>query len=140
MKYLNGIESAKRYLWAVALAGLMSLPVLGGVTVAFGQAVQDSIEGTIEVTENADLKALAEITPEQAREAALAEVPGAEFEEGELDEEGGFLVYEVELTEGSEEVDVLVDAGSGEVLLVERESEEEDDEREDEDDGWFGDE
>ena len=39
----------------------------------------------------------------------------------DLDEEDGFLVYDVDLRTDTEEVDVTVDAGSGAVLRIERE-------------------
>lgn len=104
----------------VLVLGLASLPVLGYT--AFGQAVGDKpIKGTIPVEKGVKESALmdmAKITLEQARDAALAAVPGATFKEGDLETEDGFLVYEIELIENGKEVDVLVDAGDASVLEV----------------------
>lgn len=105
--------------WMLVLA-LVALPLLGWS--AYAQVASEaSIRGTIPVTEGADLQALAQITLEEARAAALAAVPGATFAEGELEEEDGYLVYDVELTQNGEEVEVTVDAGDASVLDVERE-------------------
>ena len=46
--------------------------------------------------------------------------PGATVTGLDLDEEDGYLVYDVELTQDRTEFDVVVDAGSGEVLCSER--------------------
>jgi hypothetical protein len=125
MKYVSGWRKHP-----VLAAALGSLSVFGFSTAAYGQeAVEGPARGTIRVAGEADLQALAKITPEQARDAALAEVPGATFSEGELEEEDGYLVYEIELVADEKEVDVVVDAGNGAVLRVER--------GEDEKDGWF---
>ena len=53
-------------------------------------------------------------------------VPGATVTDVDLDEEDGFLVYEIDLWQdggpgaGPVEFDVTVDAGSGDVLCTER--------------------
>lgn len=79
-----------------------------------------------------------DITPGEARAAALEAYPGATVDEVELEddeEEYAGLVYEVELTlTGGEEVEVIVDAETGEVLATEREDDEDDDGNEDDDD------
>lgn len=61
--------------------------------------------------EQAQLQALARITPEQAKQAALAAVPGT-VSSVKLGDENGSLVYEVII--GNTEV--KVDAGNGKVL------------------------
>ena len=70
-------------------------------------------EGVSEADEQAALAGLATITPEQARDAALAANPGATAVKVELDNENGALVYSVELDNG---LDVKVDAGSAALL------------------------
>lgn len=71
--------------------------------------------------EAAALEGLATITPEEAEAAALAAVPGT-ASEVELDDEDGFVVYEIEVNAADGSVtEVLVDAGDGSVLAQEAE-------------------
>jgi len=72
-------------------------------------------EGMSEADEATALAGLATITPEQAKDAALAANPGATVIKVELDNENGALVYSVELDNGA---DVKVDAGNGTVLYT----------------------
>jgi len=71
----------------------------------------------------------APVTPDQARAAAVAAVPGTVLEV-EREAEGGRTVYEVEVrpTSGGPVVEVLVDASSGAVLSTAGD-----------DNDWFGD-
>ena len=100
------------------------------------------IRGTIHVERGADLASLAKISAAEARLAALKAFPGADIDEVELENEDGFLVYEVELTTNGEEMEVLIDAGDGSLLKSEREDDDDegDDtmehEDDDEDDGY----
>lgn len=73
-------------------------------------AEQPGVELT-EAQEQAQYAKLAKISPEQAKQAALAVVPGT-VTSVELDDEDGFLVYEVVI--GNKEV--IVDAGNAKVL------------------------
>lgn len=71
--------------------------------------------------EAAALEGLATITPEDATAAALAAVPGTAGA-AELEDEDGFVVYEVEVTAADGTVtEVIVDAGDGSVLAQEAE-------------------
>ncbi|MCG6957463.1 MAG: PepSY domain-containing protein, partial [Gemmatimonadetes bacterium] len=67
--------------------------------------------------EDSSLIARATVTDEAARAAALASVPGGQIVAGELEEEGGSLIYsydvKVEAQEGVQEVHV--DATTGKV-------------------------
>jgi uncharacterized membrane protein YkoI len=73
-------------------------------------------EGLSEADQAAALEALATITPAQARDAALAAVPGTAGSV-ELDNENGAVVYSVEITDSSGSIiDVKVDAGDGTIL------------------------
>ena len=79
------------------------------------------VEGTIPIAEDAAVTPdLARIAPGEAEAAALAAVPGGSVTGTELDEEDGFLVYEIDLLQNGAEVDVTVDAGSGEVVCTDR--------------------
>lgn len=119
-------RTVKRRKTLTLVLALVGLPLLAWT--AYAQvAPEEPIRGTIEVTEGADLQALAQITLDQARAAALAEVPGATFSEGELEEEDGYLIYDIELTQDGQEIEVAIDAGDGSVLEVEREDEDDDD-------------
>lgn len=89
----------------------------------YGASIQvpQSQDGDSETDEGSDespaLQAVAKITPVQARDAALAEFPGATVSSVELDNENGSLVYSVRLTDTSGKAwDVKIDAGDGRVL------------------------
>ncbi|OLV19600.1 PepSY domain-containing protein [Deinococcus marmoris] len=73
-------------------------------------AEQKGVEMT-DAQESAQYLKLAKITLDQARAAAQAAVPGT-VTSIKLDEEDGYLVYEVEI--GTQEV--IIDAGNGKVL------------------------
>jgi uncharacterized membrane protein YkoI len=77
--------------------------------------------------EDSSLIARATVTDEAARAAALASVPGGQITAGELEEEGGSLIYSYDVkVEGMEGVqEVHVDATTGKVIEVEHESSEE---------------
>ncbi len=64
---------------------------------------------------DAALQALAKITPEQAKAAALAAVPGTVVKV-DLDNENGNVVYSVEVQTANSATEVKVDAGNGKVL------------------------
>lgn len=74
-------------------------------------------EGMSEADETAALQSQAKISAADAEKAALAANPGTTVVKTELDNENGFLVYSVELSNGSE---VKVDAGNGTVLYTEQ--------------------
>lgn len=75
--------------------------------------------------ESAALRALAKITPEQARAEALKAVNG-EVQKVSLDNENGNLVYSVEVKTAGGTVDVKVDAGNGKVLAQDKGQDNED--------------
>jgi hypothetical protein len=86
-------------------------PYTSSVTVA------DS--GTDSEANDAALAGLAKISPDQAKAAALAAVPGTAGKV-ELENEDGNVVYGVEVTTASgSTMDVKVDAGNGKVLSQE---------------------
>lgn len=77
-------------------------------------------EGSIKVEtdDETTFPDLAKITSEEATEIALKECAG-DLLEVELEEENGYLVYEVEVVnENKEKVEILVDAGNGDILGV----------------------
>lgn len=114
-----------------SLKPLQSLAILALILV-FGSApavaqaeIQDDcdrIQGTVRVADDAQNTAdLARVTHEQAAEAAVAALPGATVQDTDLEEEDGFLVYEVDLLLDRQEYEAYVDAGTAEVLCMERE-------------------
>ncbi len=67
------------------------------------------------------------LTEAQAVEIALAEVPG-EVQEAELEREDGMHVYEIEiLTADGAEMDVEINADTGEIFEIEAEDVDDDD-------------
>ncbi len=76
--------------------------------------------GQNEQDEAAALQSQARITADQAKAAALAQLPGATVHAVALENENGSLVYSVQLTDAAGKVqDVKVDAGNARVLHVE---------------------
>ena len=77
--------------------------------------------GTIRIAADASVTLdRARVSEEAARAAALRAFPGTTVTDVDLDEEDGYLVYEVELTQDRTELDVVVDAGTARVLCAER--------------------
>ncbi len=75
-------------------------------------------KGENDAAEAAALKTAAKISPEQAKQSALAAVPGTAGAV-ELGNENGSVVYDVEVTANGVTTDVTVDAGNGKVLARE---------------------
>jgi uncharacterized membrane protein YkoI len=79
------------------------------VTVPPGQAAAEADEGS-------GLQGLAKITPDEAKAAALAAVPGSATKV-ELENEDGRVVYKVEVAGADgRQTDLEIDAGNGAVL------------------------
>ena len=79
------------------------------------------IKGTIAVADDSpDAMRLARISAEDAARTATASMPGSSVRDNDLDEEDGYLVYEVEIVKDHVEYDVIIDAGSGAILCTER--------------------
>lgn len=117
----------------IALAALVLAGVGATVVVAQNDSDDASIAGTVKLplgSRLGDLTDLASITRNEAIAAAQGELSATtDPSDVELEVENGFLVWEIEVA-GQE---VVVDAGSGEVLLIEsEEADDDDDETEDE--------
>ena len=110
-----------RVLLGVLLGVLVLAALAYGASLLWGPSDAECgpVAGTVRVADG-DRPALARISEDDARAAALVAVPPAAVVEVDLDEEDGFLVYEVALRHDREEFDVVVDAGTGEVLCTER--------------------
>jgi len=74
--------------------------------------------------EQAELKAQAKISKEQAQQTALAKIPGGTAKEGELEMEKGKLIWSFDIsTPDSKDItEVAVDAITGDVASVEKET------------------
>ena len=80
---------------------------------------KEADESKSEQDEANALAGLAKITADQAREAALAQFPGATVAKVKLDDENSSLVYNVQLTDASGKAqEVVVDAGNTKVLAT----------------------
>jgi uncharacterized membrane protein YkoI len=73
---------------------------------------------------NARLQAQAKITRQDAQKTALAKVPGGKVKEAELEEENGKLVWSFDiLSPGTKDItEVQVDAKTGEVVALDKET------------------
>ncbi len=105
--------------WIAGIAGsAMILTAAAAGTALASPDKNQPINGTIRVERQAEAEypAMAKIGMEQAMKAALAAVPGKVLK-AELDDENGFLVYEIEVVADNKNVmKVKVDAGDGKVL------------------------
>jgi len=116
------------FLLAVGTAGLSAQ-----TTTDAENEDQSSLEGSIRV-DHADLEALAKIGSEEAKEKALTALRSVTVEEVELEIANGYLVYDVEILLGTEnlELELVVDAGDGKILAVEVDAEDDEDDEDDE--------
>ncbi len=92
---------------------------LSGVVMAQYDA-NEIQHGTINVSghDEAAYPSLATVTFEQAAQKAIEAVPGSVLKT-QLEDENGFLVYEIEMvTPDLKVMEIKVDAGSGEVLAM----------------------
>ncbi len=126
------IPKTKKTIVGAAIASAALL--VGGLTVANAAIAGDgpTITGTIKAPPDANgpetpqseqaeidrLTSLATLTPEQAK-AAAEKVVGGAATSAEIDEEDGFVVYEVDVTTSASQLEVTVDAGSGAILAQE---------------------
>lgn len=94
----------KKWLIGAGIVGVLAVVVLAGGLVTGALAQGPGPAAPSQQTT---------ITPEQAKDAALAANPGTAVVNVDLDNDGGTPVYEVELDSGQ---DVLVDANSGAIL------------------------
>ncbi len=98
----------------------------GTITAPAGSGVENESAGNEAAEENesaqtGQIQGLAKIDGAAAEEAALGAVPG-QAKDIELENEGGFVVYEVEVAgDDSKLHEVVVDAGNGKVLAQETE-------------------
>ncbi|THJ65591.1 hypothetical protein E8P82_11435 [Arthrobacter echini] len=83
-------------------------------------SVPESATEVSDAEESAQLAKLATIDASAAEKAATASVPGSTVVSSELDEEDGFVVYEVDVKDGAGTVtEVTVDAGDAGILASE---------------------
>ena len=107
--------------WIAGIAG--SALILSLATTGVGLAksgTNEPIKGSIRVKRQAEAEfpALAKISMAQAMDAALAAVPGKVLK-AELDDENGFLLYEIEVVTANKTVmEIKVDAGDGKILAT----------------------
>jgi hypothetical protein len=95
----------------------------GGDNAPYTSSVTVADTGTDSDGNDAALAGLAKITPEQAKAAALASVPGTAGKV-ELENEDGNVVFGVEVTTATgSKMDVKVDAGNGKVLAQQADDE-----------------
>ena len=81
---------------------------------------------TEEMDSETTLQAQAKISKETAEQTALAKVPGGTIKEAEIEKEHGKLIWSFDITTpGSKDVtEVNIDAMTGDVVSVEKESSE----------------
>lgn len=133
-----------KILAAGALATVLTLGALGGgaalasggnddnVTSGSVQAPEREFEN--EAREDMNLGQRAGLNASDAAEAALASQPG-KVTKVELDDEEGYVVYEVEIIDNNGvEHDLKVDAGNGDILKSETDNDNDDNDANDADD------
>ncbi len=106
---------------ALAAIALLVVGALGAVVYrVYAQASTTDSDGVSESQDNASaLQGQAGITQEEAEAIALTQYPGAKVVATELENEGGTLLYSIELDNGAE---VEVNANDGTLLPAEAET------------------
>lgn len=109
----------KQWITMIGSGVLVASIVITGVS--FAKSNDNEIHnGTIKITNQAEsnFPALAKLTLDQAIKNASVKVPGQVLRT-DLGDENGFLIYDIEMVTADKSiVDVKVDAGSGEVLAM----------------------
>lgn len=114
---------------AKIISAMTIVTVLGtGAAIAANQAsykLPDEVKSaSIKVPENirsqSDLAKLARVSQQQAEAAALAVQPG-QVVQAKLDDEEGFLVWQIDVKHGKGTTEIAVDAGNRKVLAAEAE-------------------
>jgi hypothetical protein len=115
MKKLNAFSQPS----LLALFGFLTVMIWFSGT-AFGDEAETEIEnGSILVQQIYDYPHLAKINMNDAMDIALAKISG-DILKAELDKENGFLVYEILVATPERTLsEITVDAGNGQILLVE---------------------
>ena len=106
---------------ALAAIALLVVAAMGAMTyTTFAQGSgTDGDEASESQDSGAALQGQAALTQEEAEAIALAQYPGTKVVATELENEGGTLLYSVELDNGAE---VELDANTGAVLPAEAET------------------
>lgn len=150
------VKLPSRKTTTIAAAAVAGLALVGGGTAVAvagpadtAGAVRDSLDredsdqplaGTVQAPaeddsltdaqEDAALQALATVAPAQATDAATGAVAGSSAVSTQIEDEDGFVVYEVLVrTPDGALTEVVVDAGNGSVLAQEAEDDEDDDDQ-----------
>lgn len=115
---------------ALSLGGAMAAGVAMAAGASAGKLSDEVTSSSIRVKEGtaedqASLLRLARISKSKATAAALAALPGQAVK-ARLDDEEGFLVWQIDVRHGAKTTEIAVDAGNGKVLAAEAE---EDDDR-----------
>src|SRR5580698_5006271 len=94
----------------IAISGLLAAAIIAVGAVGCASEQQ----------EQAELQAQAKISKEQAEQTALAKAPGGTIKEGELENEGGKLIWSFDIaTPGAKDTtEVNVDAITGDIVSV----------------------
>ena len=114
---------------AFSIAALMGIILFGG-RVEARDGGEQSFQGSIEVKRGVDYAELAKILPREAQKLIIRQYPEVVIRSIRLQEENGYLVYEVLLLDNNRALDVKVDAGNGKILKIDGDAENVRDEKE----------
>jgi len=116
------MERSKLIAGGAALGILASMVMLGSALYA-GEGNEQQFNGSIEVARGADYAKLARISVIGVQRNIEKKYPKSTVKSIRLQEENGYLVYEVLLLNKGRNLDVKVDAGNGEILKVDNDRE-----------------
>jgi uncharacterized membrane protein YkoI len=109
------MERSKLIARGASLGILASMVMLGSALYA-GEGNEQQFNGSIEVARGADYAKLARISVIGVKRSIEKRYPKSTIKSIRLQEENGYLVYEVLLLNKGRNLDVKVDAGNGKVL------------------------
>jgi len=109
---------------ALLVAAIVAVGSVGFATTSSAQQMKHAATGQVHVKGNAKLKSEAKVTEADAIATAQKEVPDGKIESGEIEREGGKLIYsfDIKVPKKSGVEEVNVDAMTGTVVKKEHES------------------
>jgi len=109
---------------ALLVAAVVAVGSVGFATTSSAQQMKHAATGQVHVKGSAKLKSEAKVTEADAIATAQKEVPDGKIESGEIEREGGKLIYsfDIKVPKKSGVEEVNVDAMTGTVVKKEHES------------------
>jgi len=109
---------------ALLVAAVVAVGSVGFATTSSAQQMKHAATGQVHVKGSAKLKSEAKVTEADAIATAQKEVPDGKIESGEIEREGGKLIYsfDIKVPKKSGITEIAVDAMTGKIINVAHET------------------